>query len=68
MPFSQQAVDMTKQFMGAGGSGAQPGSRFPRGVNVGNMREFAGSPAGKALMGHIRKNVSRPKRARAQSY
>lgn len=56
--FSQQAKDMAAQFMGAGGgSGARAGSRFPRGINVGNMKDFAGSPAGKALMGHIKDRV-----------
>ena len=56
--FSQQAVDMASQFMGAGGSGARPGSRMPQGLNVGNMRDFAKSPAGKQLMGHIKGRVA----------
>lgn len=57
--FSQQAVDMASQFLGSGGggSGARAGSRFPHGLNVGNMRDFAGSPAGKQLMGHIKSRV-----------
>lgn len=85
--FSQQAVDMASQFMGAGGgSGSRPGlgaftpgaagtrpalgefkpmNGFPRGLNVGNMTNFAQTPAGRQLMGHIKGRVA-PKRARIQ--
>lgn len=68
--FSQKARDMAAEFMGGGGGGSasRPGSRMPRGLNVGNMREFAGTPAGKALVGHIRKNVGGKRKATTKGY
>ena len=65
--FTQQASDIAAQFMGTGGSASRPGSRMPKGLNVGNMRDFGKSPAGRHLVDGIKQRIGTDtKRARIQ--
>lgn len=62
--FSQQAIDLTNQFLGQGGSASQPGAGgFPRGINVDNMRQFGQTPAGQAIKNHVTTEVQRRRQA-----
>lgn len=49
---SERAMQMARMFAGEG-RGAAPASPMPRGLNMENMVNFAGTPAGQQLMGRI---------------